>query len=59
MTNYALIKDGIVDNVVLVDETTDGGQAYLAAIGEEYDDVVEVTGPVNIGEPLPDTGSGT
>jgi hypothetical protein len=47
VNRYALINDSRIDNVALVDDTTDEGLAYLSAISGEYDTVI----PVQTGGP--------
>lgn len=48
--NKALIKNNKVDNIIIVDETTD--KVYLDAINSMYDAVVDAEG-LRIGEDYP------
>lgn len=43
LTNHALIKAGAVENIAVVDSSTEGGAAYLEAIAADCDSVVDLT----------------
>lgn len=40
--NYALARDGVIENVALVDDETDDGRAFLDVMRDTYDEVVKV-----------------